>query len=269
MIKIKQISSLQNPLVKKILVLKEKSRERKKEGVFVLEGQRELQLALKGNYQVEQLFFCEALVSIPNLEKQLKVAQASPNLISVTKEVYQKMAYRATTEGIVAVVKSKVHSLESLQFKNEYPLLLVAEATEKPGNLGALLRTADAANIDAVLIANAKSDVYNPNVIRSSVGCVFTNQIAMGSTSEIIAFLQKNKIQINCAALSASKNYTEINFKQPTAIVVGTEATGLTQEWLDHSTNNIIIPMRGEIDSMNVSVSAAILIFEAVRQREL
>jgi TrmH family RNA methyltransferase len=143
----------------------------------------------------------------------------------------------------------------------------VAEAPEKPGNIGALLRTADAANLDAVFIANPKTDLYNPNIIRSSVGCVFSRKIFLADTPTIIAFLKENGIVLYCAALSASKPYTEVDFKGPSAIVVGTEHCGLSEEWLRDSAQNIIIPMEGAIDSMNVSVSAAILIFEAKRQR--
>ena len=146
-------------------------------------------------------------------------------------------------------------------------MILIAEAPEKPGNIGAILRTADAANVDAVIIANPKTDLYNPNIIRSSVGCVFTNQIATGSTSEIISFLKERNISIYCAALQASEIYTTQDFTKATAIVMGTEATGLSAAWLEQSTQNIIIPMQGEIDSMNVSVAAGILIFEASRQR--
>jgi len=256
---IKTITSLQNPLIKKVLLLKEKSRARKKEGLFIIEGQRELSLAEKGDYSIETILYCDAITENSNFK--------ADELVSISKAIYQKIAYRETTEGIIAIVKSKKHHLESLEFKTKNPLILVAEAPEKPGNIGALLRTADAANIDCVLIANAKSDVYNPNIIRSSVGCVFTTQIGVGTTDEIITFLKKNAININCAALSASKNYIEVDFKTATAIVVGTEATGLSNTWLENSNQNIIIPMQGEIDSMNVSVSAAILIFEAKRQR--
>ena len=157
--------------------------------------------------------------------------------------------------------------LDNLKFENKNPLILVAEAPEKPGNIGALLRTADATNLDAVIIANPRTDLYNPNIIRSSVGCVFTNQVATGTTEEVISFLKKKGINFYCAALQASVNYHTVDYSSPTAIVVGTESTGLSQEWLENSTQNIIIPMEGEIDSMNVSVSAAILIFEAKRQR--
>lgn len=263
--KAKLISSIQNPLVKKTLLLKEKARERKKTGRFVVEGIREMKLAQKGGYALETVFFCTEVLS----DTDINVFLENPHteLIQISQQAYEKMAYRETTEGILAIAQSKSHSLDGIQFKSKTPLILVAEAPEKPGNVGALLRTADAAALDAVLIANPKSDLYNPNIIRSSVGCVFTNTIGMGTTEEIIAFLKEKNIAIYCAALSASKNYVECNFKQASAIVVGTEATGLTQTWLQHSHQNIIIPMQGEIDSMNVSVSAAILIFEAKRQR--
>jgi len=249
------------------LAIKEKSRERKKEGLFVLEGQRELELAIKGDYEIETVFFSDSIISEEEIVDRIGTLEYLPNLISVSKDVYRKMAYRKTTEGVLALARSKQHLLEELKFKTENPLILVAEALEKPGNIGALLRTADAANLDAVLIANLKGDAYNPNVIRSSVGCIFTNQLAIGSTSEVINFLKNKGIAIYCAALSASIPYTNADFNKASAIVVGTESTGLSDEWLNNSIQNIVIPMQGEIDSMNVSVSAAIVIFEALRQR--
>jgi len=263
----KYISSLQNPLIRQIVLLREKSRERRNLGIFVLEGKRELSMAMKANYKIETLLYFREIIpeeSILNLVKGLK---HKPEMIQVSNAVYQKIAYRDSTEGVVAIIKQKSHVLDELYLENDRALILVAEAPEKPGNIGALLRTADAANLDAVLIANPKGDLYNPNIIRSSIGCVFTNNIALGSTSEIIEFLKERNIDIYCAALSASENYTEVNFKKAAAIVVGTESNGLSNEWLAASTQNIIIPMEGEIDSMNVSVSAAILIFEAKRQR--
>ena len=194
------------------------------------------------------------------------MVQNSFQIIEINKEVYQKLAYRDTTEGILAIAKSKSLKLSDLKL-SENPLILVVESLEKPGNIGAVLRTADAANLDAVLIANPKSDLYNPNIVRSSVGCLFTNQIATGTSEEIIAFLKEKKINFYSATLQNSTSYHTQNFTTPTALVVGTEATGLTQQWRDAATQNIIIPMQGEIDSMNVSVAAAILIFEAKRQR--
>jgi TrmH family RNA methyltransferase len=261
----KHISSLQNPLIKQLLLLQEKSRERKKTGLFVVEGEREISLAVKAGYEILSLIYCNDIYS----ENVLMHLTGQPlDRIEVPIEVYRKIAYRESTEGIMALVKSKNHSLESLVFKSDTPLILVAETPEKPGNIGALLRTADAAKLDAVIIANPKTDLYNPNVIRSSVGCLFTNQVATGTTNEIIAFLKEKKIAMYGAALQAAVNYTEVDFKNPSAIVVGTESTGLSDAWLKNTTQNIIIPMEGEIDSMNVSVAAAILIFEAKRQRK-
>ncbi|MCX7550009.1 TrmH family RNA methyltransferase [Xanthomarina sp. F2636L] len=260
----KVIASTQNPYLKSLLKLKEKSRERKASGLFLIEGIREISLAIKGNYFIDTLLFYPELLS----ETQTKeLTNSQTNIIEISKDVYQKLAHRETTEGVIAVTKTKEFVLKNLEFKTKNPLILVAEAPEKPGNIGALLRTADAANVDAVIIANPKTDLYNPNIIRSSVGCVFTNQIATGSTKEIIQFLKENNFFIYCAALQASKDYHTQDYTKATALVVGTEATGLSDEWLNNSTQNIIIPMQGEIDSMNVSVAAGILIFEAKRQR--
>ena len=262
----KQITSIHNSYIKKLFLLREKSRERKRTGEFLIEGNREISLAIKGNYEIQQILFNSKIISIEVIEKLINTSNTE--LIEITSEVYQKLTYRSTTEGIIAVAKTKELSLKSIEFKTTTPLILVAEAPEKPGNIGALLRTADAANVDAVIIANPKTDLYNPNIIRSSVGCIFTNQIAIGTTSEIIDFLNKNKINSYCAALKDdAENYNQQDFEKATAIVVGTEATGLSNEWLENSTKNIIIPMQGEIDSMNVSVAAGILIFEAKRQR--
>jgi TrmH family RNA methyltransferase len=258
----KQISSVQNPFIKSLVLLQEKAKARKQTGTFLMEGQREISIAIKGGYQIETVLF------LPEICTEKEASQLAPTaeLIEINKEVFQKLAYRDTTEGILAIAKTKSTLLSDLQL-SENPLILVAEAPEKPGNIGALLRTADAAHLDAVIIANPKSDLYNPNIVRSSVGCLFTNQIATGTTAEIIAFLKEKNIAMYCATLQNSNGYHLENYTTPTALVVGTEATGLTQEWRDAATQNIIIPMQGEIDSMNVSVAAAILIFEAKRQR--
>ncbi|UPZ13594.1 TrmH family RNA methyltransferase [Flavobacterium humidisoli] len=259
----KQITSIQNPFIKSLVLLQEKGKARKQTGTFLIEGQREISLAIKGGYEIETVLFLPELVSESEINKLI---QNSFQIIEINKEVYQKLAYRDTTEGILAVARTKSLKLSDLKLSKN-PLILVVESLEKPGNIGAVLRTADAANLDAVLIANPKSDLYNPNIVRSSVGCLFTNQIATGTTSEIISFLKEKKINFYSATLQNSTSYHTQNFTTPTALVVGTEATGLTQEWRDEATQNIIIPMQGEIDSMNVSVAAAILIFEAKRQR--
>lgn len=262
----KHISSLQNPAIKKLLQLQEKSRTRKKEGLFVIEGRREIELALKGGYLLKEVYFNPLLLSAEEIQNS--PISKGTDLIEISPEVYEKVAYRGSTEGMIAVAEARDLSLKNVHLKNDRPLILVAEAPEKPGNIGALLRTADAAAVDAVFIANPRTDIFNPNIIRSSVGCVFTRQIATGSTSEIISFLKEQKIAIFGAALQASVPYDSIDFTRASAIVVGTEATGLSDEWLENTTQNIVIPMQGEIDSMNVSVAAGILVFEAKRQRK-
>jgi TrmH family RNA methyltransferase len=259
---LKQITSIQNPFIKSLVLLQEKSKNRRQTGTFLIEGVREISLAVKGNYEIETVLFYPEICS----EIEAKKLAKSAELIEINKDVFQKLSYRETTEGVLAVAKSKSLQLSDLKL-SAIPLILVAEAPEKPGNIGALLRTADAANLDAVIIANPKSDLYNPNIVRSSVGCLFTNQIASASTTEIISFLKEKNINFYCATLQNSTSYHTQDYTKPTALVVGTEATGLTQEWRDAATQNIIIPMQGEIDSMNVSVAAAILIFEAKRQR--
>ncbi|NBW27158.1 MAG: RNA methyltransferase [Flavobacteriaceae bacterium] len=259
----KQIISPQNQYIKSLLILQEKAKTRKQTGTFLIEGKREISLAIKGGYCIDTLLFYPELISEIEI---IEFVKQSTNVIEINKEVFEKLAYRKSTEGVIAIAKSKSFSLSDLKL-DKNPLLLIAEAPEKPGNIGALLRTADAANLDAVIIANPKGDLYNPNIIRSSVGCLFTNQIATGTTTEIITYLKERNISIYCATLQNSTSYHTQDYTTPSALVVGTEANGLSKEWRVAATQNIIIPMQGEIDSMNVSVAAAILIFEAKRQR--
>lgn len=260
----KEITSTKNSYIKELLKLQEKARERRKKGLFIIEGKREVSLAIATGYTFDTVLFVETLISE---EELLHLFNKNIHRIKITKEVYQKIAYRDSTEGIIVVTKSKDFLLDNIQFKTAKPLVLVAESVEKPGNIGALLRTADAANVDAVFIANPKSDLYNSNIIRSSVGCVFTNQIAVGTSEEIIRFLQQKNISIFATTLQNSNQYHIEEYTKGTAIVVGTEATGLSEIWREQATQNINIPMQGKIDSMNVSVAAAIVLFEAKRQR--
>jgi TrmH family RNA methyltransferase len=260
---LKQITSIQNPFIKSLVQLQEKAKARRQSGTFLIEGKREIELAVKGKYEIETLLFLPELISNDYLTK---LSKNQIDLIEINKEVYQKLAYRDTTEGILAVAKTKSLALSDLKLPKN-PLILVMESIEKPGNIGAMLRTCDAAKIDAVILANSKTDLYNPNIVRSSVGCLFTNQIATATTEETITFLKEKNIAIFGATLQNSNSYHTQDYTIPSALVVGTEATGLTQPWRDNATQNIIIPMQGEIDSMNVSVAAAILLFEAKRQR--
>lgn len=243
--------------------LQTKSKTRKQTQTFLIEGVREISLALKGGYELESVLFSPEIISATEVQKNI------PNeveLIEISSDIYKKLAYRDTTEGVLAVARTKSLDLNSLQLPQN-PLILVAESLEKPGNIGAILRTADAAKLDAVLIANPKSDLYNPNIVRTSVGCLFTNQIAIGTTQEIVQFLRENNIRIYCATLQDATFYHTKDYTTATALVVGTEATGITDEFKNLADENIIIPMQGEIDSINVSVAASVLIFEAKRQR--
>ena len=262
---VKTISSLQNPFIKQLVQLKEKSKLRKQTGLFIIEGKREVSLAIKGNYTIETLYYYADLFSAA---EAAALGAYGIDIIEISKPVYEKVAHRETTEGVIAVAKTKDLSLDNLKLSSKNPLILVAESPEKPGNIGALLRTADAANIDAVIIANPLTDLYNPNIIRSSVGGVFTVPLATGSTKEVIAYLKRNNISIYSAILQESVAYDSIDFKTSSALVIGTESSGLTDEWRDDSTANIQIPMEGKLDSMNLSVAAGILMFEAKRQRK-
>ncbi|WP_068597115.1 TrmH family RNA methyltransferase [Vaginella massiliensis] len=255
-----QIESVQNPRIKNIIKLQEKSRERKNQGVFMVEGIQENELALKAGFEAVEFYICPSIY--PNEYPLPKVKQ-----FEISATVFEKIAYRKTTGGIIGIYKTKSVALHKLQLP-ENALILVLEAVEKPGNLGAVLRTADGANVDAVIVCDETVDFYNPNVIRSSVGTLFTNQIASGSKEEVLHFLKNNNIQIVSTFLrDNTKSLYEVDFKSSSAIVLGTEATGLSDFWADESDVLIKIPMLGFVDSLNVSNAAAICVYEAVRQR--
>jgi len=256
------ITSAQNAKIKNILAL-EKARERKKQNLFIIEGVKELSLAMEGGYKINSVFFCPEIIDEHSV---LKIVKNEHLLIPVQRALFEKITYRESTGGILALAEQRQHSLEAIVLKKN-PLVLILEAVEKPGNLGAVLRTADAAALDAVIICDPQTDFYNPNVVRSSVGCVFTTQLAAASSLDAQQWLRKNNINIYCTSLQAAKPYHEVDFTHRAAIVMGTEATGLSAYWTQNSNANIIIPMSGKIDSMNVSTAAAVVIFEAKRQR--
>jgi RNA methyltransferase, TrmH family len=258
-----KITSTQNPKVKSLLSL-EKPRERRKQGLFIIEGLKEIRMALDAGYKIGNLFFCDEIISVEELSS---LGTEDKLLVPVAKDVFDKIAVRENSGGVLAVAEQKVHSLKQIKLSAN-PLLLILESVEKPGNLGAILRTADAAGVDAVIICDPQTDFYNPNVIRSSIGCVFSTQIASATSEETIEWLNKNNVAIYCTYLKASEKYHLTDFKKPSAIVMGTESTGLSDLWVKNSTQNIIIPMQGKIDSMNVSTAAAVVVFEAKRQRD-
>ena len=253
------ITSIQNPGIKHLLLFQQKSSERRKAGLFVVEGQRELQHCIDAGFEIDSLFCCPQLYKpqISNLQSQI---------INVSPQVYERIAYRGSTEGVVALVRTRERRLEDLQL-GEQPLIVVLERVEKPGNLGAVLRSADAAHADAVIVCDPLTDLYNPNLIRSSIGAIFTVPTVACSSEECIPFLKQRGIQILTAQLQDSHLYYDTDMRKGTAIVMGTESTGLTPQWREAADAHIRIPMLGRLDSLNVSVSAAILLFEAVRQR--
>jgi RNA methyltransferase, TrmH family len=258
-----KIRSAQNSKIKNIVKLQQKSSERKAQNIIVIEGLREINLAIKSGMKLKQLYFCSDIISIDDINVEL---ESDTQIFEINKVVFEKLAYRGSTEGLIALAEPKFHDLNDLKLR-ENPLIIILESVEKPGNLGAILRTADAAIVDAVIICDPLTDIYNPNTIRSSVGCVFTSQVVAASSDETISWLKDKGIKSFAAALTATKNYHETDMTCPSAIVMGTEAVGLTNKWLKNTDKQIIIPMSGEIDSLNVSASTAILVFEAMRQR--
>jgi RNA methyltransferase, TrmH family len=252
------ITSPSNNRIKALVKLQEKSSERKEKKLFVVEGQREITQALAAGYTCETLFVCPELV-------RTKQPETSCELIDVSKTVFSKIAYRENSDGLLGVFRQSTKTLDEIKL-GKIPLVLILEAVEKPGNLGAILRTADAAGVDAVIVCDPKTDIFNPNVIRSSLGAVFTNQLVVTSNAEVMEWLIKMKIIPYAAALSGEKKHYEANFNAPAAIVMGTEAEGLSDFWLTKC-EQIKIPMHGKIDSLNVSASCAVIVFEALRQR--
>ncbi|MFM1888421.1 MAG: hypothetical protein RL501_708 [Bacteroidota bacterium] len=261
------ITSTSNSRIKEVIALQEKSKLRSKQGLAVIEGKREVSLACMGHMELTSIFYQPELISKDELTQIIGYQKAKT--YQVSPEVYQKMAHRSSTEGVIALGKQKNHHITHMPPLGKNPLVLVAEGIEKPGNIGAMLRTADAAGIDAVLLPDMPTDLYNPNTIRASLGCVFTLPIATGSSQEIIDYLLTNHVGIYSATLQASIPYSQWVATGPTAIVVGSEDRGVSELFRKNSTQNILIPMQGAIDSMNVSVAAAILVFEAKRQRNL
>lgn len=240
------ITSLQNDKVKEIVSLQTKSRKRRESGLFVVEGGREYERALSCGYQAVEVF-----------RKNVDVSAA----------VFEKIAYREGTEDVVAVMKAKHHDLKKIE-AGDNPLVIVLESVEKPGNLGAVLRTADAAGVTAVIVCDPLTDLYNPNLIRASLGAVFSVPVAVCSSQDAHEWIKAHGLRILTAQLQDSSLYYDTDMTVPTAIVFGTEDKGLSDFWREKSDAKIRIPMAGLMDSLNVSVSAAILAFEAVRQRQ-
>ncbi len=252
------ISSKTNPKIKNLIKL-QKASERREQNRILIEGQREIERAQASGFEIEQLYVCETLLRGP-----VKIKATFTE--TVTDEVFDKIAYREGSDGLLAVALPKRKSLNELEPKKD-ALIIVLETVEKPGNLGAVMRTADAAGVDAVIVADPTTDLFNPNAIRASIGCIFSVPVYTCSSKECINWLKKNGITIYCTYLKASIDYLDADFRKASAIVMGTESTGISNAWVEAADQNIIIPMNGIADSLNVSVTTAIVTFEAVRQR--
>ncbi len=271
----KEITSTANPLVKQTARLQAKEAERKKTGLFVAEGRREVSLAISSGIKADKLIICpDYYVADPAYPVKTELVDPQ-NTITVSPGVYDRLAYRKGAEGIIMIGEQREHREGQISLPDN-PLILLVEGTEKPGNLGAIMRTADAAGVDALILAGARTGLYNPNTIRASLGCVFTLPVICFSSEEAVRWLEDparwsgGKLPgLLLASLQAEKYYFEQDMTGPCVIALGAEDTGLSSVWDCERANAVRIPMAGYIDSLNLSASAAILTFEAVRQRRL
>jgi RNA methyltransferase, TrmH family len=260
---IEKLTSLNNPKIKQFGHLS-KARERKAENSIIIEGFREVRMAVTSGFTIKELYICNEIAR--GKEVETFISGVNCRKFELTKLLFEKIAYRENSDGIIAIAEPRYINLSDISLSAN-PLIMVLESVEKPGNLGALLRTSDAAHLDAIVVCDSQTDIYNPNVIRSSLGCIFTQQVVVCSTFEAIDFFRKNDIKTFAAALTADAFYHETDLSGPAAIVMGTEADGLTDKWMHGADYQIKIPMLGKVDSLNVSTSAAILVYEALRQR--
>ena len=262
---LKYISSKNNPIYKKIYKLSNNSRFRKKNNLFIVEGLDKVGLAIENNFKFLEIIVCTEILSKEDF-KEIFNKLKSTSSYDFSKNLFNSIVYSKKSDGLLAVVEGKENSLNNFKL-SKTPYILVAESIEKPGNIGALLRTVDAAGMDGLIIANPDTELYNPNTIRSSLGSIMTTQIAMDSSKNVIDFLKKNNVKIYSTFVKKSINYTEIKYLKSSAIVVGKESSSLSEIWREESDELIGIPMLGKMDSLNLSVCAAIVIFEGLKQR--
>lgn len=258
------LTSVKNPKIKELVCLSERSKERRESGLFVVEGIREIGHCIDAGYRVRAIFHTP-WADTGEIFGKLS-SDTSYRTFEISDEIFSKLAYREDSGGMIAEIYARDHAISGLSVPQD-ALIVVLEGIEKPGNIGAILRSCDAAKADAIIICDPKCDLYNPNTIRASLGAAFTNRIAICDSSQAIKWLKARGIRILTAQLQDSKWYYDCDMRGPTAIVMGSEDKGLTQLWRENADRHIKIPMLGNLDSLNVSVSAAILIFEAVRQR--
>lgn len=262
------ITSVQNPRIKSFAKLSKRS-ERDETQTFLVEGYRELRRAIDGNVKVQTVLYCEELFLGENEQALLQEAKKrGAELIAVSSQPFSKLSYRDRPDGLLGVAEMMHAKLTEIRFsKNKPPFILVAEAIEKPGNLGSILRSADAAGVDGVIVCDRCTDIYNPNVVRSSVGTLFTQPVVEATSEETFAFLRKHNIRILAATPGATLEFTKAPLTGPVALAVGTEQLGLTGQWLKGADICVRIPMMGVADSLNVSAATTLLLYEVLRQR--
>lgn len=265
-----QITSLQNPKIKEVVHLREKH-GRDKTGLFIIEGYRELLRAADAKWKIQTLFICPELFlgsNEPDLIQRL-VSQGT-QLFSCSQKVFGKMSYRDRPDGLIAIAEQKSHSLKDLEYifkTDRSPFFVVAEAIEKPGNLGTILRSSDAVGLDALIVCDRCTDIYNPNVVRASVGTLFTVPTVEASGEEALKWLQGHGVLILAATPQAEKEFTQVDLRQPIAIAVGTEQLGLSERWMKQADIQVRIPMCGVADSLNVAMATTLLLYEVLRQK--
>lgn len=259
-----KITSAQNTRVKDVVRM-HRSAVRREKGIAIIEGLREISMALAAGLQTDYVMLCPSLFNEAG-HHELEQVIKSHRCYEVSEYVFSKMAYREHSDGLLAIMRVPGKQLYDIRLTAN-PMIIVIESVEKPGNLGAILRTADAAGVDAVIVCDPLTDIYNPNVIRSSVGCVFSKQVIACTSAEALAWLTTNKIEPIAASLKATRQHFECNLTKPIAFIMGSEAEGLTDFWIRNVKTHLKIPMLGTTDSLNVSISAAVLVYEAVRQR--
>jgi TrmH family RNA methyltransferase len=260
------ITSSANPRVKAAVRLRER-REREETGLTIVDGPRELLLALDHGIAVAEAFVCDELIRSNEAKEAVKRLRISgTSTVHVPANVMSKVAFGDRSDGVVAVIRSPETSIDRLVLPR-LPLIVVIESIEKPGNYGAILRTADGAGADAVIATDPLTDTFNPNAIRASLGTIFSMPIATATTAAVLEWLHANGIRPIGARVDAPQLYTEVDLRGPIAIVLGSEAGGLSEAWDEARSDSVAIPMLGAADSLNVSVAAAILLYEARRQR--
>lgn len=265
------LTSAANPRIKHVLSLYNR-RDRDKENLFIIEGYREVFRAVGGGVWCEEIFFCKSLFLGENEEDLLSVCQEKGStLIELPETLFRKISYRDRPDGIIAVAQKMNYDLSSLTlpWKSGVPLVVIAEAIEKPGNLGTIIRSSDAAGVDLVIVANACTDIYNPNVVRASVGTLFTLPVVEATNEEALSFCKRMKLQMIATVPDGTYVYTDVPMTGPLGIVVGTEQLGLSSFWKTECHSTVKIPMRGVADSLNVATATTLFLFEAARQRGL